>query len=106
MTDQLRSLTDMDRIIHEPARLLLVTILYTLESADFLYLLRESGLTKGNLSTHLTRLEQAKYILVEKKFRGKIPQTMFRLSSKGKAAFDAYREQMKNVMDSTPSTRE
>jgi len=105
MTDQLRSLTDMDRIIHEPARLLLVTILYILESADFLYLLRESGLTKGNLSTHLTRLEQAEYILVEKKFLGKIPQTMYRLSPKGQAAFDAYREQMKNVMDSTPSTR-
>lgn len=105
MTDQLRSLTAMDRIIHEPARLLLVTILYTLESADFLYLLRESGLTKGNLSTHLTRLEQSEYILVEKKFLGKIPQTMFRLSPKGQAAFDTYRGQMKNVMDSMPSTR-
>ena len=59
MTNNLRDIADMDRVIHEPARLMLVTLLYAVDGADFLYLLRESGLTKGNLSTHLTRLEQA-----------------------------------------------
>jgi len=101
MTDNLRGLIDMDRVIHEPARLTIVTILYTLESADFLYLLRESGLTKGNLSTHLTRLEQSKYIQVQKSFRGKIPQTVYQLTPKGKRAFDAYREHLKSVLENT-----
>ena len=97
MTD-LRGLTDMDRVIHEPARLVLVTILSTVESADFLYLLRESGLTKGNLSTHLTRLEQAEYIRVSKAFRGKIPQTTIELTAKGLKAFQTYRRQLRQVL--------
>ena len=101
MTTDLRDLTDIDRVIHEPARLLLVTILYAVESADFLYLLRESGLSKGNLSTHLTRLEQAEYIQVEKTFRGKIPQTLIRLTKKGRAAFEAYRRQLKRIVETT-----
>jgi DNA-binding MarR family transcriptional regulator len=101
MNSDLRDLTDIDRTIHEPARLLLVAILYAAESADFLYLLRESGLSKGNLSTHLTRLEQAEYIQVEKTFRGKIPQTLIRLTKKGRAAFEAYRRQLKRIVETT-----
>jgi len=76
-------------------------LLYAVDGADFLYLLRESGLTKGNLSTHLTRLEQADYIQVEKTFRGKIPQTLIRLSPSGRAAFKAYRQQLKRIVDKT-----
>jgi DNA-binding MarR family transcriptional regulator len=101
MNNDLRDLTDLDRVIHEPARLLLVTILDAAEGADFLYLLRESGLSKGNLSTHLTRLEQAEYIQVEKTFRGKIPQTLIRLTKKGRAAFEAYRRQLKRIVETT-----
>jgi DNA-binding MarR family transcriptional regulator len=101
MNHDLRDLTDLDRLIHEPARLLLVTILYAAESADFLFLLRESGLSKGNLSTHLTRLEQAEYIQVEKTFRGKIPQTLIRLTKKGRAAFEGYRRQLKRIVETT-----
>ncbi len=101
MTDTLRDIADMDRVIHEPARLMLVTLLYAVDGADFLYLLRESGLTKGNLSTHLTRLEQADYIQVEKTFRGKIPQTLIRLSPSGRAAFKAYRQQLKRIVEKT-----
>jgi len=101
VTDTLRDIADMDRVIHEPARLMLVTLLYAVDGADFLYLLRESGLTKGNLSTHLTRLEQADYIQVEKTFRGKIPQTLIRLSPSGRAAFKAYRQQLKRIVDKT-----
>lgn len=98
MTD-LRGLTDMDRVIHEPARLVLVTILYAVENADFLYLLRESGLTKGNLSTHLTRLEQVAYISVTKSFKGKIPQTTYQLTAKGTKAFENYRRQLRHVLE-------
>ena len=70
-----RGLVDVDRLIHEPARLMLVTILYSVESADFLYLQRESALTRGNLSTHLAKLEEGGYLRIEKTYRGKIPLT-------------------------------
>ncbi len=98
MTGQLRGLSELDRVIHEPARLLLVALLSSVESADFLFLLKESRLTKGNLSVHLSRLEEAGYLTVKKTFRGKIPHTEYRLTTKGRTAFDAYREQLGNIM--------
>jgi DNA-binding MarR family transcriptional regulator len=102
MTSDVRSMTGVDRVLHEPARLAIVTILYTVESADFLYLLRETGLTKGNLSSHLAKLEGAGYIVVEKTFRGKIPLTICRLTESGRAAFRAYRDRLKQVVMSMP----
>ncbi len=98
MSENLRDLGDVDRVIHEPGRLVIVALLYAVESADFLYLLRETGLTKGNLSAHLTRLEQAGYIVIEKSFRGKIPQTICRLTEAGRTAFENYRQQMKRIV--------
>jgi DNA-binding MarR family transcriptional regulator len=70
--DDIKTFTDVDRVIHEPARLLIITLLAAVKEADFLYLQRESGLTKGNLSSHLLKLEQAGYIQIQKTFRGKI----------------------------------
>lgn len=96
---RLRGLTDVDRLIHEPARLMIVTILYAIEQADFLYLLNETGLTKGNLSAHLSKLEEAGYIQIEKTFRGKIPQTLCSLTPIGRAAFEQYRRQLKNIVE-------
>jgi len=98
-TKILQSMLDVDRLIHEPARLIILSILFVLESADFLYLLRETGLRKGNLSSHLTRLEQAQYITIEKTYRGKTPMTICRLTGTGRSAFEAYREQLKNVVE-------
>ena len=95
----LQSMLDVDRLVHEPARLIILSILYVLDSADFLYLLRETKLGKGNLSSHLTRLEQAKYITIEKTYRGKTPITICQLTETGEAAFETYREQLKNVVD-------
>jgi DNA-binding transcriptional ArsR family regulator len=95
-------LTDVDRIIHEPARLLIATILYAVATADFLFLLRESGLSKGNLSSHLSRLEAAGYVAIEKTFRGKIPLTICRLTDSGREAFRAYRDHLKRVVDTLP----
>ena len=97
--NSLQSMIDVDRLIHEPARLIILSILYVLESADFLYLLRETGLGKGNLSSHLTRLEEAEYISIEKTYRGKTPMTICQLTGAGQAAFETYREQLKNVVD-------
>ena len=98
MSGPLRHLSELDRVIHEPARLMLVALLSSVDSADFLFLLKESRLTKGNLSVHLTRLEEAGYLTVKKSFRGKIPHTEFRLTAKGRTAFDEYREQLGSIM--------
>ena len=94
MNDDLRGLTELDRLIHEPARLLIVTILSTVESADFLFLKRETELTKGNLSAHLSKLENAGYVNIEKTFKGKLPLTVCKLTEAGQQAFDEYRQQM------------
>lgn len=101
MSEPLGRLTALDRVIHEPARLTLVALLSTLESADFLYLLKESGLTKGNLSVHLARLEEAGYIRVEKTFRGKIQHTEYSLTDKGQSAFEQYRKNLGAIFGST-----
>ena len=94
MSGSLQNISGLDRVIHEPARLTIVALLSSVKSADFLFLLKESGLTKGNLSVHLSRLEEAGYIQVEKTFRGKIPHTEYQLTSKGKSAFDQYRKNL------------
>src|SRR5512142_1347822 len=99
MAEEHRRLLDLDRTIHEPARLTIVAILSVLEKADFLYLLRETGLTKGNLNAHMTRLEEAGYVAAEKTYRGKIPRTIYRLSDAGRSAFAAYRRQLREAID-------
>jgi DNA-binding transcriptional ArsR family regulator len=96
--DDLRQIADVDRVIHEPARLLIVALLSAVREADFVFLQRQTDLTKGNLSSHLTRLEQAGYLRINKGFRGKIPQTVCSLTTEGRAAFKAYRAQMRRAM--------
>jgi DNA-binding transcriptional ArsR family regulator len=91
---------DPDRLIHEPNRLALLVILNAVEEADFLFLMDQSGLTKGNLSSHTAKLEAAGYVEVEKTFVGKIPRTVYRLSSAGAAALERYREHMAGVLSS------
>jgi DNA-binding transcriptional ArsR family regulator len=90
---------ELNRVIHEPARLTILALLSSVKEADFLYLLRETGLTKGNLSAHLVRLEEAGYVEIEKTFRGKIPMTLVRLSAAGKGAFQDYRKSMKDILE-------
>ena len=101
MSLDLRKVADVDRLIHEPARLMIVTILSAVDSADFLYLQRETDLTKGNLSSHLSKLEVAGYIDIQKTYRGKIPLTVCTLTETGRAAFNEYREQMKYFVENT-----
>ena len=101
MKSDLSRLTNVDRLIHEPARLMIVAILYAVESADFLYLQRETELTKGNLSSHLSKLEGAGYVEIEKTYRGKIPLTVCRLTDKGRHAFKNYRQQLKDFVENT-----
>jgi len=95
----LGSLEKIDRLIHEPARLNIVAHLSVVECADFLFLLRQTGLTRGNLSSHLSRLEEAGYVVVEKKFVEKIPRTLLRLTNQGRESFRSYRRRMKKVLE-------
>ena len=91
-------MSEVDRIIHEPARLTIVALLSGAKEADFLFLQRESGLTKGNLSSHLMKLEEAGYVEIEKTFRGKVPLTLVRLTATGRAAFQGYRKMMNGLL--------
>ncbi|OPY25540.1 MAG: hypothetical protein A4E28_03084 [Methanocella sp. PtaU1.Bin125] len=93
---------DIDRLIHEPARLMIMAYLYVVDSADFIFLMRQTGLTWGNLSAHMSKLEAAGYIEVAKDFVDKKPHTMLRLTDKGRDAFRQYRKRMKGVLDSLP----
>jgi DNA-binding MarR family transcriptional regulator len=101
MDSTLRGVTDLDRLIHEPARLLILTLLSPIASADFLFLQRETGLTKGNLSAHLSKLEEAGYVKIEKTFKGKLPLTLCSLTTAGKKALSQYRQQLQDFMDKT-----
>ncbi len=91
-------MSELDRVIHEPARLLIVALLHGVKEADFLYLQRESKLTKGNLSSHLAKLEQAGYVEIEKTYRGKVPLTVVRLNKAGRAAFEQYRASLTGLL--------
>lgn len=101
MSSDLRAFGEVDRLIHEPSRTIILAILSAVESADFLYLQRETGLTKGNLSVHLSKLETAGYVNIEKTYRGKVPLTLCRLTDEGRKAFDAYRKQLKLFVENT-----
>jgi DNA-binding MarR family transcriptional regulator len=96
----LQSLAQIDRVIHEPARLLILAYLSVVESADFLFLMNQTNLTRGNLSSHLSKLESAGYVEIKKEFVDKIPRTLLRLTEQGRDAFHEYRRNMKKVLDS------
>jgi DNA-binding MarR family transcriptional regulator len=98
MNEQLRAIADLDRIIHEPGRMMIVALLAAVKECDFLYLQRETELNKGNLSSHLAKLEDAGYVEIEKTYRGKVPQTLLRLTPAGLAAFNAYRQRLNAAM--------
>ena len=102
MSNLANELAELDKLIHEPARLAVMALLYVLESADFTFLMNQMGLSWGNLSTHLTRLEEAGYIEVEKSFKGKRPNTHLRLTPAGRQAFQDYRDSMTRMLDNLP----
>ena len=99
MSSAVQDLAALDRVIHEPARLAIMTVLYGTGEADFLYLQRECGLTQGNLSSHLAKLEEAEYVKIEKTFKGKYPLTICRLTQKGKVALESYAQKMRVVRE-------
>ena len=93
MSYEIKDIANLDRLIHEPARLAIVAVLSACESADFAYLLNATELNKGNLSSHLSKLEEGGYVTIVKSFKGKYPNTTCSLTSAGRRAFNLYRKQ-------------
>lgn len=92
-------LQGIDRVIHEPARLAIMARLYVLDEADWLFLHRQTGLSFGNLTSHLTRLEAVGYVEVEKMFIDRRPHTVVRMTDEGRKAFERYRRGMRDWLE-------
>jgi len=90
----LKSIAGLDKTIHEPGRLAIMSFLFVVDEADFIFLLDQTGLTRGNLSSHMSKLEKAGYVEVDKMFIKKIPRTTYHLSEPGRQAYLAYRSQL------------
>jgi DNA-binding transcriptional ArsR family regulator len=95
----LEPIENIDPAIHAPARLMILSFLAAVASADFTFLLKQTGLTRGNLATHISRLEEADYIEVKKEFVERIPRTLYKLTKPGKEAIKLYHENMGKVID-------
>jgi len=83
-------MSELDAAIHQPTRLRILMLLSGVDTADFRFLLTTLGITKGNLSSHMSRLEEAAYVRVRKKFEGKVPNTTYSLTQKGRSKLDEY----------------
>jgi DNA-binding MarR family transcriptional regulator len=99
---KLHPLAEIDRVIHAPARLMVMTYLFVVESADFIFLMNLTDLTWGNLSSHLSKLEEAGYVEIEKTFVNKKSHTMVSLSEEGRLAFQKYKRNMQQVLGDLP----
>ncbi|HWB30588.1 MAG TPA: transcriptional regulator [Vicinamibacterales bacterium] len=97
---------EIDRLVHEPARFKILSHLFVVDAADFLFLMQQTGLTQGNLSSHMTKLEAAGYLRVDKSFVDKRPRTLLRLTPAGRKAFDGYLAHMRELLATveTPKT--
>lgn len=95
-------LSDIDQVIHAPARLMILVLLYVVESLDYVFLKNQTGLSWGNLSTHLGKLENAGYIDIEKGYQGKKPQSKIKLTPHGRKAFKNYKSNLQTVLDDLP----
>ena len=105
MNPRIQEVAQLDRLIHEPARLMIMMILQGTGEADFLYLQRECGLTQGNLSSHLLKLEEAAYVKIEKKFKGKRPLTLCRLTRKGESALSGYSRRLVRALQANQNPK-
>lgn len=93
---------DLDRLLHEPARLLALLQLVIVKKADFTWLLQQTGMTRGNLSVQMSKLAQAGIVQVEKRFQNNRPQTLYQLTPAGRKALVKYKKNMQNILDALP----
>lgn len=96
----------IDRTIHEPSRYEIMSILYVVENTDFVFLLRQTGFSGGNLSTHLQKLKAAGFITIQKEFLNNKPHTTIALNNDGRKAFEDYRSQMQKTLNTLPDIPE
>jgi DNA-binding transcriptional ArsR family regulator len=101
--DPIAGVLALDRRVHEPARLAILTVLGQVEQADFSFLELATGLTKGNLSSHLSKLEEGGLVQVEKRFQGKRPQTLLAITATGAEALLEYRRQLERFIAAAPA---
>lgn len=99
---QIEQLSEIDNLIHAPSRLQVMTYLYVVDSIDFVYLKRLTGMSWGNLSTHLTKLEEGGYISIKKSFKDKKPHTLIQLTEVGREAFRRYKDDMQQMLGNLP----
>jgi DNA-binding MarR family transcriptional regulator len=85
---------DLDKLVHEPSRLAILTVLTSAHEADFTFLQRTTGLTNGNLSSHLTKLEEAGLVSISKSFKGKKPHTSVALTKEGRTRVQQHWDQL------------
>jgi DNA-binding MarR family transcriptional regulator len=90
MTSTFEDIDRIDRLVHEPARLVILTALASCASADFVFLQRITGLTTGNLSAHLAKLQEARFVKIEKRFIKNRPNTRIVLTADGRRAVDEH----------------
>ncbi len=98
-----RALAGVDKLIHEPGRLAVISFLAVVKEADFLFLMNQTGLTRGNLSAHMAKLEKGGYVEVEKAFVEKTPRTTYRLTAEGRRRFEEYRRRMLASLGGMPA---
>jgi len=89
---------ELDPILNVPVRLAIVSVLIKMKQADFNYLMERTNTTQGNLSHQIKKLSEAEYIEVEKTFKGSYPQTVCKITTKGKKAFEQYVQTIKNYL--------
>jgi DNA-binding transcriptional ArsR family regulator len=97
MSTPFEAIADLDRVVHEPARLAVLSALSACESADFVFLQRVTGLSKGNLGAHLSRLEEAGLVSMVKEFVGRMPRTTVTLTDDGRDRVDAYWRELERL---------
>jgi DNA-binding MarR family transcriptional regulator len=94
----MKAILDLDRMVHEPARLAILTVLSAAEEVEFLFLHKVTGLSKGNLSAQSQKLETAGFLKTRKAFRGRVPVTSFKLTAAGRKALAAYHQQLRALL--------
>lgn len=93
---------ELNRLLHEPARLLTLVQLAAVKKADFTWLLHQTGLTRGNLSVQMSKLAEAGVVKVDKRFHNNRPQTIYELTKAGRQALRQYKESMQSILDRLP----
>jgi DNA-binding MarR family transcriptional regulator len=101
-SQEFKQLDEIDPLIHSTTRLKVMTYLYLVENIDYVYLKRVTDLSWGNLSRHLTKLEEAGYLATKKSFENKKPKTLIWLTDKGREAYQKYKDNLQQIFDNLP----